>query len=215
MLHITFQNETLILHAEKALYWSARRTLLIADLHLGKAAHFRKEGIPVPRQLQSRNFARLEKLLAEFAPERVLFLGDLFHSVHNESWAAFAKFLRGFPDVSFELVLGNHDILTDSHYAEAGLTLHAEPYFMPPFILSHHPQDELIEGFYNLHGHIHPCVYLEGRGRQYLRLPCFHFGRYHGILPAFGEFTGMARTETYTGDRVFVVAENTVTEVTD
>ena len=212
-MEIILQEEKLILDAEKAIYWPRRKTLLLADLHLGKAEHFRKEGIPVPMAIRTKNLQRMDFLIAKYQPESVLFLGDLFHSVYNDSWKVFVDFLKKHRDISFELVVGNHDILSSEHYETAGLKLHQEPYFLQPFFLSHHPYDEVVEGCYNLFGHIHPCVFLHGRGRQIMRLPCFHFGHFHGVLPAFGEFTGMAKMETTEGDRVFIAVEDTVMQV--
>jgi len=214
VLEINLQGEALILDPDKAIYWPRRKTLLLADLHLGKAEHFRREGLPVPMAIRTKNLNRIASLLKKYNPKRVLFLGDLFHSWHNHSWTIFCDFLKERSHISFELVIGNHDILSESDYQKAGLILHEEPYLQPPFILSHHPQEEILKGYYNLFGHIHPCVYLEGLGKQYMRVPCFHFGKYHGVLPAFGEFTGMAKMETVDGDRVYIAIEEIVKEVT-
>jgi hypothetical protein len=51
---------------------------------------------------------------------------------------------------------------------------------------------------------------LGGRAHDRLRLPCFHFGPSVGVLPAFGEFTGLHRVQRGPGDRVFVVQGETV-----
>jgi DNA ligase-associated metallophosphoesterase len=212
-LTINLQHEELILDAQKAIFWARRKTLLLADLHLGKAEHFRKEGIPVPMAIRVKNLKRIADLIKKYQPDTVIFLGDLFHSFYNNSWQVFSDFLKKYPKISFELVLGNHDILAEEHYETAALVLHQEPYFLAPFLLSHHPHDEVIDGFYNLYGHLHPCVFLHGKGKQIMRLPCFHFSEYHGVLPAFGEFTGMAKMETNEGDRVFITVENEVMQV--
>ncbi|MCF5637432.1 DEAD/DEAH box helicase, partial [Pseudomonas syringae] len=47
-LSITLAGEELWLLADKAIYYPARRALLIADAHFGKAAAYRKLGQPVP-----------------------------------------------------------------------------------------------------------------------------------------------------------------------
>ena len=53
-------------------------------------------------------------------------------------------------------------------------------------------------------------VLLQGRARQRLRLPCFHFGAQGGVLPAFGAFTGLHLLPRAPGDRLFAVAEGEV-----
>lgn len=210
---IKFQGQNFHLHPLKAIFWEEESVLLIADLHLGKAAHFRKSGIPVPQGVSDANWDKLISLLIDFQPERVLLLGDLFHSAYNAEWEDFKQIIYQFEAVSFELVLGNHDILDVSQYAAAALIVHNEPYTLGPFLLSHHPMEAIPSGYYNLAGHIHPAVRLSGQGRQGYRLACFYFGESQGILPAFGTFTGMATLQAKKGDRVYVIADDEVLEV--
>ena len=213
MIDTRIQGEKFILHPFKAILWERKSTLLLADLHLGKARHFRQSGIPVPQAAGDTNWDRLITLFLDFKPDRVLFLGDLFHSSYNTSWDEFCQLLDQFSHIQFELVVGNHDILQDAHYAQARLLIHADTLQEPPFLFTHEPiEAETIE-LYNLAGHIHPSVRLRGNGRQYLRLPCFYFGAKQGILPAFGAFTGTATIQPQKGDRVFVIAEDVVMEV--
>jgi metallophosphoesterase superfamily enzyme len=73
--------------------------------------------------------------------------------------------------------------------------------------------EKVPQGKYNLSGHIHPGVHLEGIARQSMTLPCFYFGKSVGLLPAFGLFTGLARIRPKAGDKVFVIAKGKVVEV--
>lgn len=215
MQEATIAGERLQLHPERAINWPARRILLLADLHLGKGTHFRRAGIAVPRLVSDVNFARLNGLIQELDPQRILLLGDLFHSDHNHVWGSFCDFTARFPAISFELVPGNHDILPPICYEEARLLHHPEIITEGPFSLSHHPllPGQRIEGKYNLCGHVHPCVRLLDRGGSSTKLPSFYFGASEGILPAFGEFTGCAEVKVRAGDRVFVLVEDLVLEV--
>lgn len=205
--------ERLWLHPFRAAYWEAESTLLIADLHLGKAAHFRREGIPVPSSVSHENWDRLIGLLLDFKPRRVLLLGDLFHSDYNQEWEDFRQMVTQFSAVTFELILGNHDGFPKASYEKANLQLRPEPFEQGPFLFSHHPVKSPPEGQYNLAGHIHPCVFLQGSGRLRERLPCFYFGEQKGVLPAFGAFTGMAKVFPKQGEQVYVIAEQAVIEV--
>ncbi len=213
MHRIELCQQTFYLHPFHAIYWEEQQMLLLADLHLGKAAHFRKGGFPVPATAGDDNWDRLQALLFDIKPTRVLFLGDLFHSEYNPVWEELGDLIQQFKEVSFELIPGNHDILEDPYYQSAGLHLHTLTLEIPPFYFTHHPQDQIPEDVYNLCGHIHPSVKLRGLARQSLRLPCFYFGEQQGILPAFGAFTGMANIDVRAGDRVFVIASNEVVEV--
>lgn len=202
--------QTFELHPLKAIFWKEQQTLLIADLHLGKARHFRKEGFPVPQEVGDQNYEMLIHLLLHYRPERVIFLGDLFHSDYNEEWTEISDLVQQFSSVQFDLVQGNHDILTDYAYAKANIRLFKKNLLIDQVLLSHEPMDSIPTGTYNLAGHIHPCVWLRGKGKQKMRLPCFYFGKNQGLLPAFGAFTGMAEIKVKKEDQVFVLAEDVV-----
>lgn len=212
----TIQGQKLELHPHKAIYWPAQKALLLSDLHLGKGAHFRKAGIPVPMGVTDDNFNRLRELIDVFHPARILLLGDLFHSDRNHIWRTFCDFTHQHDTIDFELVPGNHDIMPAAAYAEARLILRPEVYIVDSLCLSHHPLEaaDIPTGTYNLYGHIHPCVRLIDAAGNGMKLPAFFFGSSGGILPAFGAFTGCAEVKTRAGDKVFVLAEGEVILVT-
>jgi DNA ligase-associated metallophosphoesterase len=201
--------EALELMPQKAIYWKRERALLIADLHLGKANHFRKSGIPVPSKANERNLELMIELIESTNPARVIFLGDLFHSHYNPEWEVFGELVKHFQSISFELVLGNHDIMSEGQYIRKAIKLYTE-LRLDPFIFTHHPLEEMDDSLYNLAGHIHPGATLHGKARQSVTLPCFYFGKQQGILPAFGMFTGLAQIRPKVDDGVYIIAENTV-----
>jgi len=202
-----------VLHPYRGIFWEEKKILLVADLHLGKAAHFRKEGLAAPAGILQQNFSNLKKLLEDFTPVKVLFLGDLFHSRLNKVWERFTEFLTDYPDISFELVKGNHDILPAAVYENSVMQIHEPPLTIEPFIFSHYPLALEDLQFYNFYGHLHPGVILEGLGKQVMKLPCFYFAKKQAVLPAFGAFTGLSMVYPQAGERVFVIAEEEVIEV--
>lgn len=205
-------NETLELWPQKAVLWRKKKLLFIADLHLGKINHFRKSGIAVPSKANDRNIELLVDLLNITKPDRVICLGDLFHSHYNPEWEVFGELVKHFANISFELVLGNHDIMSSIQYKRKGILLH-ETLRMDPFIFTHHPMTESEMQCYNIAGHIHPGVNFRGKGKQSLTLPCFYFGACSGLLPAFGMFTGLAKIRPKKEDKVFVIIEEKIIEV--
>jgi metallophosphoesterase superfamily enzyme len=80
-------------------------------------------------------------------------------------------------------------------------------------LLTHEPLEIVPDGQYNLAGHIHPGARLVGGGKQALTLPCFYFGKRQGILPAFGSFTGLYRVRIKKDDKVYVIADKKVIDV--
>jgi len=195
--------------AEKALKLTAINTIIIADLHLGKIEHFRLSGINLPAAAASHTEERLSTLIQKHQPSRVVFLGDLFHSLKNKSYESFQTLIKTFDNITFDLVIGNHDIMTTENYSDLGLNV-TEEVNINGLWLTHEPQDEIKEGYYNIAGHIHPGIKLKGKGRQKLTLPCFYFGAHSGLLPAFGYFTGKAIIKIEKKSDIFAIAEDKI-----
>jgi len=199
----------LLLLPQKAIFIEDELTLIMADLHLGKANHFRRSGIHVPEAVNGKNLELLVQLINKHKPEKVIFLGDLFHSHYNEEWEALGQVVRHFAAIQFQLVLGNHDIMSDLQYQRCQLQVF-EMLEVGPFLLTHEPMENIPEHQYNMAGHIHPGVKLLGKGRQSITLPCFYFGKQQALLPAFGLFTGFVRIPVNKEDNVFVIADHRV-----
>ena len=202
----------LTLHHWRAMFWEEESVLVVSDLHVGKSSHFRKNGLPVPREVGRTNFWRLSGLILDFKPKEVLFLGDLSHSHHNEEWNDFVDVRRNFEDVIFSLVPGNHDLMDLEDYLDAEIELLPEVHARGPFYFSHDalPSEEIPAGVINVFGHIHPGVRLSGSGRQSLRLSCFYQYKNIFVMPAFGDFTGKHLIKPQKGSSVFVVTDEAV-----
>ncbi|WP_448520678.1 ligase-associated DNA damage response endonuclease PdeM [Rhodoflexus sp.] len=197
---------------QKAAFWEERQTLILADVHLGKAGHFRKAGLAVPQQVHLQDLVTLELIIERWQPAKILIIGDLFHSEWNAEWWLFTEWLENFTAIEWTLVRGNHDVLPATVYQKSILKVIPEQQPLPPFLFTHQPTD-VAQEWYNISGHVHPSVRLIGRGRQSIVLPCFYFGAKKGILPAFGKFTGTATIQPQSGDAVFVISSEEVIRV--
>ncbi len=209
---IEVAGEELVLHPYRALYWPREKALLVADLHLGKIDHFRQAGVYVPQHAAMDNYERLSTLLLEFEVERIILLGDLFHSSLNKDWQHFSEFRNTFSSVRVDLVLGNHDILDPALYLKNDMQIFREALLLEPFSFTHY--QEATPGAYNLSGHVHPGVRLRGAPGHSLRLPCFYFAEGNGRLPAFGTFTGTSLVHPKVGDQVIVISDHELVNVT-
>lgn len=189
---------------ERAIFWEDEKMLIIADAHIGKVSHFRKNGIPVPRMAERNNLWRLSGLVMKTKPKHIVFLGDLSHSKLNRAWDQFVDFRKGYSTVEMILVKGNHDILPEESFIRAGLKV-TESMAVGSFLFTHEREETQL---YNIHGHIHPSIRLKGKARQSLRAPCYFFGKDYGILPSFGDFTGSYTLKPQEGDAVFVPGES-------
>ncbi len=204
--------QDLLLLPQKAIYWQQEKALIAADVHLGKVGHFRKAGIAVPRDMEQSELSVLSDLIHEHKPEKLIFLGDFFHSDINSDWDWLTLWRSQFPKLEMILVKGNHDIIAERHYHDLNILLKDE-LLTGPFLMRHHPlpEDKLQAApGYVFCGHIHPGISLAGRARQHITLPCFAFGAKQAILPSFGTFTGRIAIRSNKTDRIFAIAKDKV-----
>lgn len=190
---------------ERAAFAPDHAALLVADFHLGKAHSFRRLGVPVPGGTSEVNLQRLDALIARLQPTRLVFLGDFLHSARARTGpglAAVAHWRERHAGLAVTLVRGNHDDRAGDPPAALRIQVVDEPLPLGPWALCHHPVAR--PGWPVLAGHLHPGAVLSGRARDHLCLPCFHATVDTLILPAFGEFTGLAAVERCAGDRCFV-----------
>jgi putative SbcD/Mre11-related phosphoesterase len=182
---------------DRAVFVPAAETLVLADVHLGKAAASRVEA---PIDDGTDVVDRLDSLLAELEPATVVVAGDLLHSFSRLPRGVerdLARLVETVDKSGADLVVtpGNHDTMladafdgdTSDEYALAD----AET------VVCHgHERPETTAERYIV-GHDHPALSVEGR-----KLPCFLYGpeRYEGadvlVLPAF---TRLAAGSTVNG----------------
>ncbi|MBC6401132.1 MAG: ligase-associated DNA damage response endonuclease PdeM [Ekhidna sp.] len=200
---LSIKGEELILLSLRAVFWPTNKILIVSDLHLGKAGHFRKHGIAVSKKVHLHDLQNLELLIKETDAESVFFLGDLFHSYQNTEWEDFLDFIHTYDEVEYILIAGNHDILTE--YPRA-LNV-TKKIVLYPFSFTHVQEEDL---HYNISGHVHPGVTVRGRMRMGMTFPCFVFSEHYALLPAFGQFTGIKKIKPNKDDRVFVIGDNQI-----
>ena len=205
-LETTINEQIFTMHPSGALFWQAKNTLLIADVHLGKVTHFRKNGFAIPNEALHKNFEKLLEVADYFQASTILFLGDLFHSIKNSEWDLFEIWSK---ECGCELVLiaGNHDIIDAHNYESIGIQV-VDFLKIDEFLLTHHPTE--VEGLFNFSGHIHPGIVLRGLGRGHLKLPCFFRRKQQMILPAFGAFTGLGIMKPQEGDLIYAVTKDEI-----
>lgn len=199
---------------ERCLYWESAKTLIVADLHLGKTGHFRKSGIAVPSHIYKADLQRLMAMLYRCKAERLIIAGDFTHSTINRELELFLKWRKDFSGLHIDLVKGNHDILEDQWYRDARIDLHEWEMALNGFLFRHENKKQHTgptPGIrYTFTGHVHPGIVLRGSGKQSLRFPCFYFTPDHCILPAFSHFTGMYTVQPARGEIVYAITPGEV-----
>ncbi|MEY2408144.1 MAG: uncharacterized protein QOF48_814 [Verrucomicrobiota bacterium] len=214
MLEIECAGERLRLLVEKAVHWPRTRTLIVADLHLGKPAAFRSAGIAVPEYTTATDLERLGALAAGTGSSRIVVLGDFFHAragLQAGMLDAVARWREQNAALELVLVPGNHDKNAGSPPEIWGISEVEDGWLCPPFSFCHKPQS--CDTGYVMAGHLHPAIYLREKFGGGLRAPCFCFGPGRAILPAFGSFTGMSNMRPGNGDRFFAIGPGQVLEI--
>lgn len=208
---IAFANETFILTNQRAMFWEKHRMLILSDLHLGKAAHFRKSGIALPGQVSVDDLERLTQLIRYFDARRVLMTGDLIHAGANKEVGLFRNFTEEHMHIRFLLVRGNHDRLSTTRLNELGIPEVYEELIIDGIHFRHHAaapgQHPMISG------HVHPGINVLMPARSTMRFPCYVVTATQIILPAFAKFTGLD-TRTFPRPAVcYAIDENNIFEI--
>jgi metallophosphoesterase superfamily enzyme len=92
--HITVSEEVLTITNQRCLYWPKKNCLILSDLHVGKTAHFRRSGIPIPSEVLQTDLRRLSLLIEHFKPTDILIVGDLFHAGSNNDLILFKQWFQ-------------------------------------------------------------------------------------------------------------------------
>ena len=186
MVRFSFCGHELMALPQGALFWPARKALLVADLHLEKASWFARLGQMLPPYDSVATLSDLTALAAGCGAGEIWCLGDSFHDRHGcERLPARARELLTALTSStrWTWITGNHDpVLTD--HCGGAIVEEAE---IDGLVLRHEavPGERRPE----LSGHFHPKLRITQRGRQVSRR-CFVATERKLILPAFGALTG-------------------------
>ena len=168
-----------------ALWWPARRTLIVADLHLGKPARIaRRSGETLPPYAAAETLDRLEREVATTRAHCVVSLGDGFDDdraaldLPGDTRAAIEQIMAG---RDWIWIRGNHDPAPPPFGGNSTAELEIDG------LLLRHIADPSATG--EISAHYHPKARLSLRGTSLSR-PAFLVDRARVILPAFGAYTG-------------------------
>ncbi|MBK1896569.1 ligase-associated DNA damage response endonuclease PdeM [Chryseobacterium paridis] len=185
---ITITTETFILTNQRAVFWEKEKALILSDLHIGKTAHFRKNGIALANHVMKSDLERLSVLIAYFQPEKFIIVGDLLHAGNNSDVDEFCVWKNQYPDLKFFLIEGNHDRISTILEEKLCMDFKADQFELGN-ILFIHDFDKTNPKF-QITGHIHPGFVINSTVNS-IRLPCFVQTENQLLLPAYSEFTGL------------------------
>lgn len=191
MVPVPFANLDFAGHAwralpQGALFWPARRALLVADLHLEKASWYARGGQMLPPYDSIATLTELAALVDATGAEEIWCLGDSFHDVAGcdrlpEQARALLTTLT--ERTRWTWITGNHD----RHYVDRCGGAVLDEALVDGIVLRHEalPDERRPE----VSGHFHPKLRVRVRGRLVARR-CFVATATKLIFPAFGTLTG-------------------------
>lgn len=185
--NINFSNEDLILTNQRVVHWPRKNILILSDLHLGKAAHFRRNGIQIPVQISLHDLNRLNLLINYFQPKQILIVGDLIHAGTNKELDYFKDLIQNQHQSEFILIKGNHDRISESKLNYLGIFQIYKELIIDDLHFIHQPENNKN---LTISGHIHPGVTVQFATKR-MRFPCYALNENQLILPAFSAFTGL------------------------
>lgn len=189
--------DDILLDGRLALFHLTERWLAVADLHFGYELSQRAAGALVPLWGMATIFERLNELVAEYNPERLIILGDLVHDKTAAREAA--KLLRDFARrCEVVVVAGNHDRHLRGH-------IEMREAFQTERFHFHHGHCAAEDtGRIQVIGHFHPATVISDGAGLRLKCPVFVQESSCWIMPAFSPWAGGARWESDAESRIWL-----------
>jgi uncharacterized protein len=185
-MQIDVNGEAVALDKSGAAYWPAQATLVVADLHFEKGSAYARGGQLLPPYDTRTTLRRLEALMGQYRPARVIALGDSFHDgwagerLDAEECTAIKALVDGCDWIWVE---GNHD---PEPPAWLGGSVTGEV-ALGALVFRHLPGAGPCRG--EVAGHLHPAAVVTRHGMS-TRRRCFVSDGVRLLLPAFGAYTG-------------------------
>lgn len=222
-IQISCAGESVVLRGDGTVFLPRFNSLLVADLHLGKAASFRAGGVPVPEGADDATLRMLSAAMEGTSAAQVFLLGDLIHNADSMTASLvemFASWRTSHAAAKFTLVRGNHDRHV-SAFPNSWMMEEETVSTVGPFRLIHEVPGSSVSRsgdqsaaatdgvVFQFGGHWHPVVSV-GRGADQMRLPCFVVSDQHVTLPAFGPFKGGMKQDRKSSTRFYPICEGKV-----
>jgi DNA ligase-associated metallophosphoesterase len=200
--------DKILLDGRLALFHETERWLAIADVHFGYELSQRAAGRLVPLWGMTTISDRLEALVSEYKPERLIILGDLVHDKTAAREAA--GLLRGFGGrCEVVVVAGNHDRKLRGQI-EMVDSLETEQFYF------HHGHcaAEIAERI-QIIGHHHPAAVISDGAGLRLKCPAFVQQSRCWIMPAFSPWAAGTRWASDESSRVWLCTPERVFALPD
>ena len=189
--------DEILLDGRLALFHKTERWLAVADLHFGYELSQRAAGRLVPLWGMATISERLIELVKEYAPRRLIVLGDLVHDKTAASEAA--ELLGGFAErCEVVVVAGNHDRQVRGQVEMVDSLETGQFHF-------HHGHCAIdVADRIQIIGHHHPAAVISDGAGLRLKCPAFVQQSNCWIMPAFSPWASGTRWTSDEASRVWL-----------
>lgn len=185
-LPFKFNDHLMLIDYRLAVYWVAKRMLIVSDLHLEKGSYLSQFANPIPNYDSLATLKRLLSLIDDYKPNSIISLGDSIHDTHafsritQANKTLFKAVIDKVPQ--WYWVLGNHDPKLPEYFGKEQYS-HLQ---IEQMVFCHEPFDNLLPQIF---GHFHPKA-TQKRHKLKIKGPCLLYNESRLIMPAFGQYTG-------------------------
>ncbi|RMF55613.1 metallophosphoesterase [Candidatus Woesearchaeota archaeon] len=166
-----------------ALYIKADKTLIIGDLQLGYEESLHKKGVLVPKFQFKDTISRLQKIIKENKPDKIIINGDVKHefgTISEQEWREILHLIDFLREKSLEIVFvkGNHDKILEPIVKKRNVKITPFARIRDILIIHGHEIPESTRGVKTIIiGHEHPAISLRD-GSRVETFKCFLKGEW-------------------------------------
>ncbi|KAA0004546.1 MAG: metallophosphoesterase [Thermoplasmata archaeon] len=168
------------------IYMPEENTVIISDLHLGYEGVLRMEGVAMPRYQEKVIIEKLENIIEEYDPEKIIVNGDFKHNFGRnlrQEWQEVGNVLNTLRRKrEVILIRGNHDNFLKTIASKFDVRM-VNKYDMGSIVFAHGHRD--FEGDKKVIAHEHPSIKLRDKVGATISLPCYLFSDEIIVMPAF------------------------------
>ena len=174
------------------LWLKKEKILVVSDFHLGYEEMLKEKGILVPRFQLKDILGRLEKILNEVKPKKIIINGDLKHEfgkILSQEWRDVLRLVDFLLEHCEELIFvkGNHDLFLGPIAGKRGVRV-VKDYLVGDKLICHGDKIKKTAAKTVIIGHEHPAIVLKEKEKSE-KYECFLKGKWKNknliVIPSF------------------------------
>ncbi len=180
----------LFLTSDYCVWYEPKRTIILADFHLGRESSMKEQGVSLPRFQKDEILDRLSTIKEKYQPETFIVVGDLKHEFGKNREQEFEEVFEvmDYLTESSDLITirGNHDNFLKTLTSKKGVPFYEYSMTVDDLFLTHGHKEMEREGTLIM-AHEHPSIKIRDEIGAVLKFPCFLYNEKEDIiiLPAF------------------------------